>query len=99
MSSKRAKRHQLIVCVSNGNRAQNKRSGFKHHESYLWLFYIPEARIDLKPRYRNVGKEVQRKVHREEPYTGNYKQDKAKIIRLLISELGPRKLKGMGTIK
>ena len=99
MSSKRAKRHQLIVRFSNAKRAEDKRSGFKHHESYLWLFYIPESRIDLKPRYRNVRKEVQRKVHQEEPYTGNYKQDKAKIIRLIISELGPRKLKGMGTIK
>lgn len=99
MSSKRAKRHQLIVCVSNGNRAQNKRAGRKLHEIYIKFFCIPEVRLDLKPRYRNIKKELRREWHREEPYTGSYKQHKAKIIRLLISELGPRRTKGMGTIK
>lgn len=99
MSTKRAKRHQLIVCVSNGNRAQNKRAGRKFHEIYIKFFYNPEARFGLKPRYRNIKKELRRERHREEPYTGSYKQHKAKIIRLLISELGPRRTKGMGTIK
>ncbi len=99
MSSKRAKRHQLIVRVSNGNRAQNKRAGRKFHEIYIKFFCIPEVRLDLKPRYRNIKKELRREWHREEPYTGSYKQHKVKIIRLLISELGPRRTKGMGTIK
>lgn len=60
MSSKRAKRHQLIVRVSNDNRAQNKRAGRKFHEIYIKFFCIPEVRLDLKPRYRNIKKELRR---------------------------------------
>lgn len=99
MSSKRAKRHQLIVRASNGRRAENKRSGFKHHESYLWLFCIPESRIDLKPRCRNLQSELRRIYRREHPYT-NYKQYKTEMIRFAVWTLEPAgKLKGMGTIK
>ena len=44
MSSKRAKRHQLIVRVSNGNRAQNKRAGRKIHDIALMPFRTPKLR-------------------------------------------------------
>ena len=93
MSSKRAKRHQLIVCVSNGNRAQNKRAGLKVHDVVLMPFRTP------KPRFRNLKSEFRRIYRREHPYT-NYKQHKTEMIRFAVWTLEPEgKLKGMGTIK
>lgn len=53
MSSKRAKRHQLIVRASNGNRAQNKRAGLKVHDVMLMPF-----RTTPKPRFRNLQSEL-----------------------------------------
>lgn len=94
MSSKRAKRHQLIVRVSNGNRAQNKRAGLKVHDVMLMPFRTP------KLRFRNLQSELFRVWYREHPYAGNYKQHKTEMIRLAVWMLEPAgKLKGMGTIK
>lgn len=94
MSSKRAKRHQLIVRVSNGNRAQNKQSGSKAHEIMLMPFRTPKLRC------RNLQSELRRVWYREHPYAGNYKQHKTEMIRFAVLTLEPEgKLKGMGTIK
>lgn len=92
MSSKRAKRHQLIVRVSNGNRAENKQSGSKWHGTML----MPRT---PKPRFRNLRSEFRRIYRREHPYA-NYKQHKTEMIRFAVWTLEPEgKLKGMGTIK
>lgn len=94
MSSKRAKRHQLIVRVSNGNRAQNKQLGFKVCDVMLMPFLKP------KQRFRNLQSEFRRVYRREHPYAGNYKQHKTEMIRFAVWTLEPEgKLKGMGTIK
>ena len=94
MSSKRAKRHQLIVRASNGNRAENKQSGLKWHGTMLMPFRTP------KPRFRNLQSEFRRIYRREHPYAGSYKQYKTEMIRFLVWDLEPTgKLKGMGTIK
>ncbi len=94
MSSKRAKRHQLIVRVSNGNRAQNKKSGFKARDVMLMPFRTPKLRC------RNLQGELLRVYRREHPYAGSYKQYKTEMIRFLVWDLEPTgKLKGMGTIK
>lgn len=94
MSSKRAKRHQLIVRVSNGNRAQNKQSGSKAHEIMLMPFRTPKLRC------RNLQSELSRVWCREHPYAGSYKQHKTEMIRFAVWMLEPEgKLKGMGTIK
>lgn len=94
MSSKRAKRHQLIVRVSNANRAQNKRAGLKVHDVMLMPFLKP------KQRFRNLQSEFRRVYLREHPYVGSYKQHKTEMIRFVVWQLEPEgKLKGMGTIK
>lgn len=94
MSSKRAKRHQLIVRVSNGNRAQNKRAGRKIRDIALMPFRTPKLRC------RNLQSELLRVWSQEHPYAGSYKQHKTEMIRLAVWMLEPAgKLKGMGTIK
>lgn len=94
MSSKRAKRHQLIVRASNGTRAENKQSGLKWHGTMLMPFRTS------KPRFRNLQSEFRRVYRREHPYAGNYKQHKTEMIRFAVWMLEPSgKLKGMGTIK
>lgn len=94
MSSKRAKRHQLIVRVSNGNRTNNKRFGFKERDVMLLPFRTPKLRC------RNLQSEFSRVWRREHPYAGNYKQHKTETIRFAVWMLEPEgKLKGMGTIK
>lgn len=94
MSSKRAKRHQLIVRVSNGNRAQNKRAGLKVHDVMLMPFRTPKLRC------RNLQSELSRVWRREHPYFGSYKQHKTEVIRFVVWQLElTGKLKGMGTIK
>lgn len=94
MSSKRAKRHQLIVRVSNENRADNKRAGRKISDVALMPFLKP------KQRFRNLKSEFRRIYRREHPYAGNYKQHKTEMIRFAVWMLEPAgKLKGMGTIK
>ena len=94
MSSKQAKRHQLIVRASNGNRAENKQSGSKGRVVMLMPFRTP------KPRFRNLQSELFRVWRREHPYAGNYKQHKTETIRFAVWMLEPAgKLKGMGTIK
>lgn len=94
MSSKRAKRHQLIVRVSNGNRADNKRAGRKIPDVALMPFRTPKLRC------RNLQSEFRRVYRREHPYAGNYKQHKTEMIRFAVWTLEPAgKLKGMGTIK
>lgn len=94
MSSKRAKRHQLIVRVSNGNRADNKRAGRKISDVALMPFRTPKLRC------RNLQSELSRVWRREHPYAGNYKQHKTEAIRFAVWMLEPAgKLKGMGTIK
>lgn len=94
MSSKRAKRHQLIVRASNGNRAQNKQLGLKAREVMLMPFRTP------KLRFRNLQSELFRVWYREHPYAGSYKQHKIEMIRFAVWMLEPEgKLKGMGTIK
>lgn len=94
MSSKRAKRHQLIVRASNGTRAENKQSGSKAHEIMLMPFRTPKLRC------RNLQSELLRVYRREHPYAGSYKQYKTEMIRFLVWQLEPTgKLKGMGTIK
>lgn len=93
MSSKRAKRHQLIVRVSNGNRAQNKQLGLKAREVMLIPFRTP------KLRFRNLQSEFRRVYRQEHPYA-NYKQHKTEMIRFAVWTLEPEgKLKGIGTIK
>lgn len=93
MSSKRAKRHQLIVRASNGRRAENKRSGRKISDVALMPFRTPKLRC------RNLQSELRRIYRREHPYT-NYKQYKTEMIRFAVWTLEPAgKLKGMGTIK
>ena len=93
MSSKRAKRHQLIARVSNGNRTTNKQCGFKVCDVMLMPFLKP------KQRFRNLQSELRRIYRREHPYT-NYKQYKTEMIRFAVWTLEPEgKLKGMGTIK
>ena len=93
MSSKRAKRHQLIVRVSNANRAQNKQLGFKVCDVMLMPFLKP------KQRFRNLKSYFRRVYRREYPYA-NYKQHKTEMIRFAVWTLEPEgKLKGMGTIK
>lgn len=93
MSSKRAKRHQLIVRASNGNRAQNKQLGLKAREVMLIPFRTP------KLRFRNLQSELLRVYRREYPYA-NYKQHKTEMIRFAVWTLEPEgKLKGIGTIK
>lgn len=93
MSSKRAKRHQLIVRVSNENRADNKRAGRKISDVALMPFRTPKLRC------RNLQSELRRIYRREHPYT-NYKQYKTEMIRFAVWTLEPAgKLKGMGTIK
>lgn len=93
MSSKRAKRHQLIVRASNGNRAQNKQLGLKAREVMLIPFRTP------KLRFRNLQSELWRVYRREHPYA-NYKQHKTEMIRFAVWTLEPEgKLKGIGTIK
>lgn len=94
MSSKRAKRHQLIVRVSNANRANNKRFGFKERDVMLLPFRTPKLRC------RNLQSEFSRVWRREHPYAGSYKQHKTEMIRVAVWMLEPAgKLKGMGTIK
>lgn len=95
MSSKRAKRHQLIVRASNGIRAENKQSGSKWHGTMLLMpFQTP------KPRFRNLQSEFRRVRCRKHPYAGSYKQHKTEMIRFAVWTLEPEgKLKGMGTIK
>lgn len=94
MSSKRAKRHQLIVRASNVNRAQNKQLGLKEREVMLMPFRTP------KLRFRNLQSELLRVWYREHPYAGNYKQHKTEMIRFAVWTLEPEgKLKGIGTIK
>lgn len=94
MSSKRAKRHQLIVRASNGIRAENKQSGSKWHGTMLLMpFRTP------KPRFRNLQSELRRIYRREHPYA-NYKQHKTEMIRFAVWTLEPEgKLKWMGMIK
>lgn len=94
MSSKRAKRHQLIVRVSNGNRTTNKQCGFKVRDVMLMPFRTPKLRC------RNLQSELWRVWCREHPYAGSYKQHKTEMIRVAVWMLEPAgKLKGMGTIK
>lgn len=94
MSSKRAKRHQLIVRASNGRRADNKRFGFKERDVMLLPFRTPKLRC------RNLQSEFSRVWRREHPYAGSYKQHKTEMIRVAVWMLEPAgKLKGMGTIK
>ncbi|WP_270649112.1 hypothetical protein [Limosilactobacillus mucosae] len=94
MSSKRAKRHQLIVRVSNDNRANNKRFGFKERDVMLLPFRTPKLRC------RNLQSEFSRVWRREHPYAGSYKQHKTEMIKVAVWMLEPAgKLKGMGTIK
>lgn len=94
MSSKRAKRHQLIVRVSNGNRANNKRFGLKERDVMLLPFRTPKLRC------QNLQSEFSRVWRREHPYVGSYKQHKTEMIRVAVWMLEPSgKLKGMGTIK
>lgn len=93
MSSKRAKRHQLIVRVSNKNRADNKRAGRKISDVALMPFRTPKLRC------HNLQSEFSRVWRREHPYA-NYKQHKTEMIRFAVWTLEPEgKLKGMGTIK
>ena len=94
MSSKRAKRHQLIVRVSNVNRANNKRAGRKIHDIALMPFRTPKLRC------QNLQSEFSRVWRREHPYAGSYKQHKTEMIRVAVWMLEPSgKLKGMGMIK
>lgn len=94
MSSKRAKRHQLIVRASNGTRAENKQSGSKGRVVMLMPFRTPKLRC------RNLQSELRRVWCREHPYAGSYKQHKTEMIRFAVWTLEPEgKLKGIGTIK
>ena len=94
MSSKRAKRHQLIVRVSNVNRTTNKQCGFKVRDVMLMPFRTPKLRC------RNLQSELWRVWCREHPYAGNYKQHKTEMIRFAVWTLEPEgKLKGIGAIK
>lgn len=78
MSSKRAKRHQLIVRVSNGNRTTNKQFGFKVRDVMLMPFRTPKLRC------RNLQSEFRRVYRREHPYAGSYKQYKTETIRFVL---------------
>lgn len=96
MSSKRAKRHQLIVRVSNGNRAQNKQFGIKARDVDVMLMPFRTPKL----RCQNLQSEFSRVRCRKHPYAGNYKQHKTEMIRFAVWTLEPEgKLKGMGKIK
>ena len=96
MSSKRAKRHQLIVRVSNDNRATNKQLGLKARDVDVMLMPFRTPKL----RCRNLQSELRRVWCREHPYAGSYKQHKTEMIRFAVWMLEPSgKLKGMGTIK
>lgn len=96
MSSKRAKRHQLIVRVSNDNRATNKQFGLKARDVDVMLMPFRTPKL----RYRNLQSELRRVWCREHPYAGSYKQHKTEMIRFAVLTLEPEgKLKGIGTIK
>lgn len=96
MSTKRAKRHQLIVRVSNDNRATSKQFGLKARDVDVMLMPFRTPKL----RCRNLQSELRRVWCREHPYAGSYKQHKTEMIRVAVWMLEPAgKLKGMGTIK
>ncbi|VTZ90327.1 hypothetical protein LMUP508_01121 [Limosilactobacillus mucosae] len=99
MSSKRAKRHQLIVIRSNSERADTKHCGFKMYP------LIREALKNSvcstpKPRLKNWNIAISQEISRAKPSLMRYKDKRTEMFRMLLFLYEPTgKLKGLGTIK
>lgn len=97
MSTKRSKRHQLIVRVSNMNREYDKNHGIKVHDP---IFIMLGIKHTPKKRYKNIMAEHQHRIAKEFPNDVCYKDRKTRHIRQIIEAVkGTDRLKGTGTIK
>lgn len=68
MSTKRAKRHQLIVRGNNIRRAYKKHHCFKKRtRGPLWLFTFRRIECGSKMRYKNVATELYRGIAHSHP--------------------------------
>lgn len=95
MSTKRSKRHQLIVRASNHTRAIIKQEGKKFLDATLYFNGIEKTQ---KLRSKSILAEWQKEDARQKSQAVNYKDKKTVEIRWIV-EQHLHVFKGLGTIK